>query len=101
MVDCTEVNCGATASTTLSDAQAKGAILATATLGDLGPFLATPLSQLGSYGTATLADLGSYLGTTVGQLLAGINPSTPDFPTLTLSDLLAGLLPPPPTPGRR
>ncbi len=93
-INCTKVDCKTTASTTLATAQANGAINATATLADLGPFFATSLGQLGSYGTATLANLGTFLGMTLGQLLVGINPTTPSQPPLTLNDLVAGLLPP-------
>ncbi len=96
VVDCTVpgVDCSATSTQTLADAAAAGAIASTATLNDLGPFLGTTLGSLGFYGTTTLADLGTFLGTTVGQLLADLDAAVPGFPTLTLSDLLAGLTPP-------
>jgi hypothetical protein len=70
VVDCdTYADC---ANGTLGDAADAGAILPTATVGDLG-----------TYGT-----------TTVGQLLDGDTTDTPDYPDLDLGDLVLSTIPP-------
>ena len=102
MVDCTLVDCSATSTETLGDAANANAILSTATLDQLGDFLGTTVGDIsGGFGSTspTLADLGAFLGTSVGDLFTDLNPDTPGFPSMTLSDLLAGSPPPPRTRG--
>ncbi len=97
VVDCTLVDCSATSTQTLGDAANANAILSTATLDQLGDFLGTTVGDIsGGFGSTspTLADLGAFLGTSVGDLFTDLNPDTPGFPSMTLSDLLAGIAPP-------
>ena len=97
VVDCSLVDCSATSTQTLGDAANANAILSTATLDQLGDFLGTTVGDIsGGFGSTspTLADLGAFLGTSVGDLFANLNPDTPGFPSITLSDLLAGIAPP-------
>ena len=70
IVDCTTYPDCATA--TLGQAAAAGAILPTATVGELG----------------------TYNGTTVGQLLTGDTTSSANYPNLTLGDLVLSTVPP-------
>ena len=91
IVNCATVDCTATSAATLASAEQAGAILSSATLDQLGPYLGTALGQLGSYGNATLSDLGPFLGTLLGDLLTNLSGSDIDF---YLGDVLLGLVPP-------
>ncbi|MGA2210400.1 MAG: Ig-like domain-containing protein [Acidimicrobiales bacterium] len=71
VVNCQIFTC---AGATLGDAAAAGAILTSATVGDL------PTDQLS--------------GTSLAQLLIGDSTSDPDYPSLTLGDVLLSTLPP-------
>ena len=73
------------ATATLAQAEDAGAILPTATLGDLG-----------YYGETTIGDLpaSTFGTTTVGDLLIGDTTGDPDYPNITLGDLLLSTVPP-------